>query len=94
MFISFYRDTQMPSRIPFADARIKNWPRATAIYKNPLTGLIIYIIKLCTATLKKAGQFFMPTLMPCKWSLMRQFLQDDLAICKDALFITAISIIC
>ena len=83
----------MPSRIPFADALIKNWPRATSIYKYPLTGLIIYIIKLCTATLK-AGQFFIPTLMPRKWSLMRQFLLYDLAICKDALFITAISVIC
>ena len=94
MFISFYRDTQMPSRIPFADARIKNWHSRLCHLEISVNWTNYLHYKICTATLKKAGQFFMPTLMPCKWSLMRQFLPDDLAICKDALFITAISIIC
>jgi hypothetical protein len=67
-----------------------------ALAPYPLLNFSIWSIfqhyKTYTATLK-AGQFFMPTLMPCKWSLTRQFLLDDLAICKDALFITALYII-
>ena len=38
----------------------------------------------------RPGQFFMPTLGPCKCSLTRQFLLDDLVICKGVLFITEI----
>ena len=38
----------------------------------------------------RPGQFFIPSLGPCKCSLKRQFLLDDLVICKGVLFITKI----
>ena len=84
-FTSLYRDTQMPSRIHFADAQIKNWLSHHCHLLSFSIWTIYLLYKNYTATLK-ADQFFMPTLMPCKWSLTRQFHQDDLAICKVAHF--------
>jgi hypothetical protein len=75
----------MPSRIPSADAQIKNWLSRHCHLLNLSIWTIYLLYKTYTATLK-AGQFFMPTLMPCKWSLTRQFLQDDIVICKVAHF--------
>jgi hypothetical protein len=75
----------MLSRIPSAGAQIKNWHSRHCHLLNLSIWTIFLLYKNCTATLK-AGQFFMPTLMPCKWSLTRQFHQDDIAICKVAHF--------
>jgi hypothetical protein len=84
-FNSLYRDTQMPSRIPSADAQIKNWLSRHCHLLSFSIWTIYLLYKNYTATLK-AGQFFMPTLMPCKCSLTRRFHQDDIAICKVAHF--------